>query len=256
MQIFQPTVFQRQIVAGGPNPANDAIYTTNLDFHYDISNTACYPGTGTKLTDLISNTQSNDWTNGAVTSSTAANGATIKWIGWTAGYCPTNVNYSGLSSNNGAWTVEYWIRRAALSFAPFHNFIIGNSKVGAANESQFAVAQYDGGGGLAEMLVSDSNGGSNYFFGVSLATNVWHQVVISQPASAASSTLYVDGVSTGKTTGYRNLYYNGGTLWAPGRAFDTNQFTGQLAIVRIYDAALNSTQVAQNWDAQKYRFGL
>jgi hypothetical protein len=117
------------------------------------------------------------------------------------------------------------------------------------------VAQYTNNGSDADALWSQASGTSVYFTQIQsfIPVNIWHQLVISAPASG-TATLYIDGSSTGKTASYRNFYGNSTAMW-PGRTFDTNRWSGDWAIGRYYRAQLSAAQVAQNWNAQKARFG-
>jgi hypothetical protein len=70
--------------------------------------------------------------------------------------------------------------------------------------------------------------------------------------------LYADGSSTGKT-GTRRNYYSTSKMFRIGNPGGTTNdkigWTGDTAIWRVYNASLSASEVAQNWNAQKARFG-
>jgi hypothetical protein len=243
---FNPFAFNTTPAAGAATPS---IVTTNLQFHYDFGNSSCYPGSGTTVTDLISST------NGAIGNSTggstsysSSNGG---YIAWTNSYVNTNILWSNIATNNGALTIEIWYRRAYFgSPSGFQNFIIG----GTAGDPN--VATYTNSGSDNDILWSGVGQGSVYFTATQsyFPINAWHQLTISAPASG-TATLYADGASTSKTASYRNFYSASATARAPGRTFDSNSWTGDVAIIRFYRAQLTASEILQNWNAQKTRFG-
>ncbi len=88
-------------------------------------------------------------------------------------------------------------------------------------------------------------------------TGTWHQLLISYPA-AASGSIYIDGVNTGISTSYTQIYSPSGSMYAPGSLginFGNAGFVGKTSITRIYKSQLDSGSVTKNWDAQKYHFG-
>jgi hypothetical protein len=95
--------------------------------------------------------------------------------------------------------------------------------------------------------------------GATLTTNVWYQVVAVWTNSVTTNTfeLFINGVSQGSQahlfTSVRNttnpLYigsFDGGIHWVNGR----------IGIVRLYNSALTSSQVLQNFNADKSIYGL
>ena len=74
--------------------------------------------------------------------------------------------------------------------------------------------------------------------------------------AAGVSTLYINGVSNSVVTGY--TYGNGtpGILWFGANGNGTESFQGSLANTQIYDRALSASEVQQNFNALKGRYGL
>jgi hypothetical protein len=90
--------------------------------------------------------------------------------------------------------------------------------------------------------------------GYSLPTSGWYQIVGTYDGTA--NKLYVNntlvqsanysGTPAASTAGIRLMR----------RWDDPDYWAGRLAIVQVYDGAMNPTQVTSNWNANKARFGL
>jgi len=90
-----------------------------------------------------------------------------------------------------------------------------------------------------------------------ITANSWYHIVCTY--GAGTKTIYVNGVQVAQVTGvtgtmpsnptglFLGCYYNGGPI-----DFLLN---GRIAISRAYDIALTSTQVVENFNAEKTRFG-
>ena len=85
--------------------------------------------------------------------------------------------------------------------------------------------------------------------------NVWINVTNTVTASGVS-TLYVNGVSTYTVTGYT---YGNGTPSRLGIGADPGgqePFQGNISQVQIYNRALSATEIQQNFNATRKRFGI
>ena len=81
----------------------------------------------------------------------------------------------------------------------------------------------------------------------------WHQVVVTY-SSTAGTVVYVDGVSSGTDSGTTAL--RAGSSNIPIGQGEYGYHTGSMGIVRWYNIALTSDQVAQNFAANRTRFGI
>ena len=77
-------------------------------------------------------------------------------------------------------------------------------------------------------------------------------VSLSKPAGNSSASYYVNGVLVGTGTAYTTLVSTP-TLFNRGAA---QTWKGNGAVVQIYNRALSATEVLQNYNATKTRFGL
>ena len=100
--------------------------------------------------------------------------------------------------------------------------------------------------------------------GVSIATNIWTQLVRTSNRTTGAENLYVNGVLQYSTTlSAGTLITNGGSLVlaqeqdSVGGSFDPAQaLAGNIPIFRIYNKVLSADEVAQNFNAIRGRFGV
>jgi hypothetical protein len=247
-------------------------YTTaDLFMHYDFSNTNCYSGSGTAITDLQGTR------NGTVTGATFGGTGVAKYFDFEA----DSINYIAFGSNipSGASTsaiaMEAWIYTESLAGTYM------SEGIGAVWSSQQDSIQ--SGASLNTDTRSAHGGGPNGWHpqiggtGVSFATS---SVNTNTPSGTAAVSNRWDHVVMIWNTGYPiEVYKNGtnissgggswtasinwsSTYWALGaqqsntgspsrRAYD-----GKIAIARIYNRRLSATEILANYNGQKSRFGL
>ena len=224
--------------------------TSNLVLYYDPSNPSSYPGTGSTINDLSGN---------------GLNGS-MSGITFTSPYFTYNgtssqvrvANNSLLQPGSGDWTMEVWVNQSVLG----NDVVLGKfDNGGLSQDVSYSIrttnttyyAQYGSGTGSGATLFANS---SNYVG----TLNTWYQIVYVF-TNVASNTIetFVNGVSIGtvshslasllNTT--NPLYigsYNGGEF--------AQWFDGRIGITRLYNAALTSSQVLQNYNADKTKYGL
>jgi hypothetical protein len=86
--------------------------------------------------------------------------------------------------------------------------------------------------------------------------NVWHHMIATRVRSTGLLTLYMDGqqVATG-TSGVQSLT-TATNMRIGAIQINNNFFSGSIANVQVYNRALSSSEVLQNYNAKKFRFGL
>ena len=100
--------------------------------------------------------------------------------------------------------------------------------------------------------------------GVSITDGNWKQVVRTSNRVTGEEVLYINGSSSYSTTlAAGTMVTSGGSLVlaqeqdSVGGGFDPNQaFGGNIAIVRLYNIILSASQVSQNFQASRGRFGI
>lgn len=92
-----------------------------------------------------------------------------------------------------------------------------------------------------------------------ISNNVWyHYLFTYSHSSPYTKAVYRNGQLMGQSTTGQSQYQGTGTLQigtAPGSGLTTYPLNGSVAIVRAYSKILNLSEINQNYDAEKSRFG-
>lgn len=251
MELYNTKLTQDQILQNYysqlPTFTLPDITTSNLVLWYDPGFKTSYPGTGTAITNLASTSLAGAMANLSYTYPYFTyNGSTSQ---------VTITDNTLLEPGSGNWTMEAWINQT------------GNSG------SQVVLGKFDPGGLSADVSYSIRTSGSSIYAQIgdgtgtyinsttySLPLNTWKQVVyVFKTGATKTLEAYVNGVSIGSVNHTlssilntsANLYlgsYNGGEY--------SQYFNGKIGVTRLYNAALTSTQVLQNYNSDKSKYGL
>ena len=210
------------------------IVTSGLTLHLDAGNSASYPGTGTTWTDLSG--QGNDGTlvNGVGYSSN--DGGYLTFDG-SNDYVSTN--YSAITGQN-ARTVSVWYKSNQTQ----NKAILGWGTT--SNKAMWELLLYNGTVGIH--LYNSGNEAST-----SYTNNAWQNITFTYSHPTIKS--YMNGVYksqytfTAMSTGTTNTLRIGTGLYY-------SNFNGNIAVVLMYNKELTASEVQQNFDALKGRFGL
>jgi hypothetical protein len=222
--------------------AGPDIITDGLVLCLDAGNRDSYPGSGTVWRDLAGRGLNGTLTNGPTFNS--ANGGSIVFDGTND---VVNSTTSIIDRVDGQEiTVSCWIKPSRTS-GQYSVFCTNRSDNTAIYNWIFYQHITDGAIGFH----GDAQNKSSYV----PTTNVWINVTNTVIASGVS-TLYVNGVSTYSVTGYT---YGNGTPSRLGIGADPGgqePFQGNVASVQIYNRALTTQEILQNYNATKGRFRL
>jgi len=228
--------------------ATSPIVGSGLVLYYDPSNSQSYPGSGTTLFDLTSNALNGTMSNLTFTSPYLTyNGSTSQVL---------RPDALALEPGAGDFSIEVWLRYDVI-----------------AGQTRTFLSKTDNGGGAADWgygFRTLSNGRTYFEVGSGgasvtspefiVSTNIWYQVVgVWTNLASNSIALYINSVSQGsnahsfatvKNTS-RPLYlgnYNGNEF--------AQQFDGDMGVVRYYNKALSASEILQNYNADKSKYGL
>jgi hypothetical protein len=225
---------------------SNSIVSTNLQLHLDAGNFSSYPGSGSTWTDLIA---SNSFTLYGSPSYSSSNGGYLNFVPSSAQYAQSTTSLSSMTN----WTVEVWhyYNGTNLSGSPCIvteywpnstsniNYTLGN---GSDSSPNLQAGFFNGAWRVTPQ-------------GYTLTASNWYHLVGTYDGSTIK--LYVNNslAQSASYTGTAATGTNGIVLMRRWDAF--NQYWGgRLSVVRIYNTALDTTQITQNWNAQKSRFGL
>ena len=222
--------------------------TNGLILNLDAGNPSSYPGTGTTWYDLSGN--GNDITLHNGVSYDSANQGSLVFDG-----IDDYVNGGNLGSFYSQGTISYWMYSTAVEnyrnpFSTNYNGV----NVGIRFEQYTTASPY---GGFSVVIGNDAGTYTGFSYSPSaiLTVNSWYNVVL------------VWNTVTNNAIGYLNgdLKFNSShTYWATtlpviaiGNGFSGDRyFKGNISSVGIYNRSLSATEVLQNYNAIKSRFGL
>lgn len=222
------------------------IATSNLVLWYDPSFSTSYPGSGTSITNLagtgLAGTMSNiTYTNPYFSYNGSSSQVTI-------------ADNALLEPSTGDWTMEAWVHQLNSTGS---QTVLGKFDPGGLSaDISYAIRVLNGSVRADYSNGSTSVSTSNY----ALPLNTWtHLVYVFNNVANNDIITYVNGVQQSTTTHSfasilnttANLYlgsYNGGEY--------PQYFNGRIGATRLYNAALTSAQVLQNYNATKATYGL
>ncbi len=215
------------------------IVSNGLILNLDLGNYSSYSGTGTSITDLSGIGNTGTLTNGPVFSS--ANRGNLSFDG-----VDDYIDVPSITSITGDFTVGIWFYTTSAADGFYKRLVDLDYVTGFwlgrnANTNSW-------GGGILE---------ANLPYGIYLpfANGQWHYLVSIR--SGTTHILYGDGISstTSNTVSSGNLSATR-LLIAREPGSTSSYFNGNIAQVQIYNRALTATEVLQNYNALKQRFGL
>ena len=214
---------------------SESIVLSGLVLYLDAGDAASYPGTGTLWTDLSGVGNNGTLTSGPTYSS--ANGGSIVFDGVNDAIVLPTITPTPTATFNA------WI---------YINGTHGNYGVIFSNW---------GGGGNAYFIGTSPNETSiQVYFNSSfrytiaaLTANTWNMLTISHSASTAVA--YINGVETNTAASTLSSAINVSSI-----GYDTSRnnypFKGNISQALIYNRALTATEVTQNYNALRGRYGL
>jgi len=222
-----------------------SIATNGLVLCLDAANVKSYPGSGTTWTDLSGNGNNGTLTNGPTYSS--SNGGSIVFDGTNDTVDCGPVSQVG-SSLTGL-TVSAWINtNSASTRCILENgtgYTTNTFYLFQENSNNFTFALY---GNTYDAVYS------NYTYQL----NTWYNLV-GVWSSGNRVSMYTNGVQTNGTRGGSVLttVINGNTnLFVGARAGNSYPFSGSISNVALYNRALSASEVKQNFNALRGRYGI
>ncbi len=225
-------------------PSVPSIVTNGLVFNVDAANTSSYTGSSSVWNDLSGTNHINFYgnssynTNATPTFSGDGGGSLV-----TTGIFGKSVSNSGISGTV-ARSMEAWVK---------FNSVAGNAVISIGGSVVLNNTLY-------ELMAFNSNVIEHYWGNFTqsstvLATNTWYHIVIVYDGTT-NHYVYVNGVQVGfsstPTLNTSNTpIYIGTTVTTSWGAFD-----GKIAALRIYNRALSSIDITNNFNVLKSRFGL
>jgi len=214
--------------------------------YLDAGNTASYPGTGTAWTDL-----SGSGNNGVTRNSAGvptqytfdgSNGGALTFDG--NSYVKVNSTPALNFSSNGSFTISVWIKPNTVASAWIRGIMVQESYL--SNGYRLGIAN----GGQPKFWTTQSGGTLDLGSSQNLTTTQWANIVVTYNNQQAY--MYFNGVQTGSSTGTyiagSNHVYIGLTV--------SEYYSGLLSSVSIYGRSVAPSEVQQNFNEQRVRYGI
>lgn len=217
----------------------------NLVLYYDPSNTSSYVGTGTTINDLSGNGLNGVMSNITFTSPYFTYNGTTSQI--------SRADNSLLEPGSGDWTMEAWVY---LSNTTGSKVILGRFNNGGGSDDVSYSMRVSGANIFAQF--GDGSGSFVNSTGFTASINTWYQVVyVWKNVSVNNIETFINGTSIGNVShslpsllnSTNPMYigsYNGGEF--------SQYMNGRIGITRLYNVALTSSQVLQNFNADVSKY--
>jgi len=216
-----------------------AIITNNLVLHLDAGNSSSYSGSGTTWSDLSGSSNDGTLTNGVTYSSD--NGGVLVFDG-TDDYVVTG---SDMFNSNADFTLSMWFNS--------DDFSVQRAFVADVDNSQSLFLRYNNG----IQVVNSNTAILGSFSSSTLSTNTWYNITFTR--SSNTYTFYLNGSSVSTVTTSQSFTHSPTTIGAnhnTASPFYKNAFDGKIGQVFAYSTNLTASEVLQNFDATKVRYGL
>jgi hypothetical protein len=210
------------------------IITDGLVFYLDAANTKSYPGTGTVWTDISRTNNNGTLTNGPTYASTF--GGSIVFDGTNDSVVSANtINITGAAAR----TMNIWFRSTGTISTRQALAYFGSEDANGRSYIEIESSQFKFNTGAVAL-------------GAAVVANVWYNGAVT--FNGSTLLVYLNGVQVNVGTPTVNTGLGSLIL---GR-FVTNVFplTGNIAQFSLYNRALSATEVFQNYNATRTRFGL
>lgn len=225
-----------------------SIARTGLVLHLDAANTKSYPGSGTAWTDLSGNGNNCTLINGPTFSS--SNAGAIVFDG-SNDYADCGISSSLTSFSS--YTVSVIVSSSSNinnNYQPIYTRCINEST------GQSDIEIYGGNGGI-QLVHNRSNGG--VFAGAVItalpATSLGF-LDVTYNASSTSWVCYYNGVLRNTFTGISAPLATVTYKTVIGRFWARSSILANIYCLKVYNRALSATEITQNYNALRSRYGL
>jgi hypothetical protein len=225
-----------------PTSAGPDIIQTGLVLELDAADTNSYPGSGTTWSDLSGNNNTGTLTNGPTFNTGSLGSIVFDGV-------DDFVNFNGISITPSSFTCESFFQWAVVSA----NIGVLHSLSYNFPTSGYLIRQADTGNNRI-VVWSDNGSETSVLSTATIPINTWRHLVVIQ--NSGNCSIYINGVLDSSQS-LANPVINTTFPYRIGQRATTGAFlNGRVAMSRIYNRALSASEVLQNYNATKTRFGL
>jgi hypothetical protein len=212
------------------------IVTDGLVVYLDAGNTRSYSGSGNTAYDL----------SGLGNTSALTNGPTFNSSNLGAFVLDGSNDYILVNSQANILSKTAYTK---IAYIYISNFSTVNNIISGGFSGQHAFWMFG-----TDKLNAGHNGAWNTVVGAtSLSLNTWYFAAVTYSDSTGWK-LYLNGREDG--TSATTTTFNGNQEIVIGAYSSGNNFTGRIASVQVYNRVLSASEIVQNYNATKRRYGL
>jgi hypothetical protein len=230
---------------------NPRIVTDGLVLALDAGNTKSYPGSGTTWTDL---------------SGQGNNGSLVNGVGYNSGnggslsFDKINDHISGTPINRlSTATFEIWFNTSSVSTNSGARQYLYTQQRNPPTLAQYTYQERQGvmirGNVLQVQYFNGSNNANSLLGTTILSPNIWY--CVSVVINGTDNKMFLNGViEATNSAASSSVTVNQSFVGRRGDAQGNDYFGGKIAIVRDYNKALTASEIQQNFNATRSRFGI
>jgi hypothetical protein len=234
-------------ISGGPDLIQDGLILC-----LDTNDKNSYLGSGTTWTDVAG------INNGTLTNGPTFNSADGGSIVFDSTNDYVNVSYNTTLNLTNQGTISVWINPATVSQG-WYAGLVAKASGGGTNQQSYELSWRQVSNAFLAQLCDGAGTYNQLYASLPSIANVWYNIVFTWNGSQL--VLYNNGVVIGTLTQTINsqtlatdLTIGGYTYKGAGGSDEF--FNGKIANVKIHNRGLSATEVIQNYNSQKSRFGL
>lgn len=224
------------------------VVTNGLLIYLDTTNASSYGGSGATWNDISGNNN-----NATLVNTPTYNSGFGGYLNFT----DSSLEYATIPNigDLSTWTVEAWFRLTTSLTGKVTSLVCNQfdlaTKLNFSLGTNNAPTNYNLASGFF-------NGAWRTNTGTAITTATWYQAVGTYDGSTVRE--YINGSASGGTLTYSGTPQSGGEIRLM-RRWDSalsagNLVNGDLSIVRVYNRALTSTEVVQNFNVDKLKYSL
>jgi hypothetical protein len=219
---------------------NTPVYNNSLVLNLDAGNANSYPGTGTTWFDLASG-NNGTLVNGPTYDAT--NGGSLLFDGINDRISTFGTQFP----NNGSKTIDVWFKTTST----VRQGLCG-TRDGASTGWVFTINRTTSG-----RLTYFNTGSGTAEFAAGITTNTWYNAVATHDSTTGLVKIYLNGSLIGSTN--VGVIYSStfnGVIGDEDSAVPSTPFKGNIPKVTIYNKVLTDTEILNNFNSTRGRFGL
>jgi len=229
--------------------SSTSVVTSGLQLYYDASNVSSYPGSGSTVYDLSGNFRSSSLTAASMYTSSVA-GGTFYFDGVnqiiSSSYLPNNICTFQMAINNTYSYLTDWNRGILSTYGGLDR---PNQTYGIYIGTNNNYPAYTNG----MHMYTDGNTQTPLGTTSTWTINTWY--IVTAVSNGSNVSVYLNGNTT-PIASVNNTTTHTRPLRIGLSGYDANYWRGYIANTLVYNRALNTTEITQNYNALKGRFGL